>query len=48
MHTIRRKVEFIARDTVLPPQLFHRFDNDTFWREPQANRHNVTIISPAP
>lgn len=47
LHTIRRKVEFIARDTVLPPQLFQRFANDMFWRDPQVNRHNVTIISPS-
>lgn len=45
LHTIRRKVEYIPRQTVLPPQLFHRFDGDMFWRDPEANRHNVTIIS---
>ncbi len=45
LHTIRRKVEFIPRQTVLPPQLFHRFDDDMFWRVPGANRHNVRIIS---
>lgn len=44
LHTIRRKVEFIARQTVLPPQLFHRFDDDMFWRNPEANRHGVRII----
>ena len=44
LHTIRRKVEFIARETVLPPQLFHRFDNDMFWRDPAANRHHVRIV----
>lgn len=47
LHTIRRKVEFIPRQTVLPPQLFRRFDDDMFWRSPDANRHNVRIISPA-
>lgn len=47
LHTIRRKVEFIARETVLPPQLFHRFDSDMFWRDPAANRHNVRIVSRA-
>jgi sulfotransferase len=45
LHTIRRKVEFIPRQTVLPPQLFHRFDNDMFWRDPAANRNNVRIVS---
>lgn len=45
LHTIRRKVEFVPRQTVLPPQLFHRFDDDMFWRNPGSNRHNVRIIS---
>ena len=45
LHAIRRKVEFIARQTVLPPQLFHRFDDDMFWRHPEGNRHNVRIVS---
>lgn len=46
LHTIRSKVEIIPRQTVLPPQLFHRFDDDMFWRNPEANRHNVRIIGP--
>ncbi len=46
LHTIRRKVEFIPRQTVLPPQLFHRFHGDMFWRDPNANPHNVRIVSP--
>lgn len=44
LHTIRRKVQFIPRQTVLPPQLFHRFDADMFWRDPAANPHGVTIV----
>lgn len=44
LHTIRRKVEFISRETVLPPQLFHRFDDDMFWRNPEANLRGVRII----
>jgi sulfotransferase len=45
LHTIRRKVEYIARQTVLPPQLFNRFADDMFWRNPEANRNSVRIIS---
>jgi sulfotransferase len=45
LHAIRRKVEYVLRQTVLPPQLFHRFDKDMFWRNPEANPHNVTVIS---
>ena len=34
LHTVRRKVEWVERESVLPPELFHRFVNDTFWRVP--------------
>ncbi|MCB1288604.1 MAG: sulfotransferase [Mycobacterium sp.] len=44
LHSIRRKVEFIPRQSILPPELFHRFDGDMFWRDPAANPHNVAII----
>lgn len=45
LHTIRRKVEFIPRRTILPPQLFHRYDDDMFWRRPESNPQGVKIIS---
>ena len=32
LHTIRRKVEWIERPTILPPDLFNRFNHDMFWR----------------
>lgn len=32
LHSIRRKVEWVERPTILPPDLFHRFQNDMFWR----------------
>ena len=44
LHTVRRKVEWIERESVLPPELFGRFQNDMFWRQPQANIRQVTII----
>lgn len=44
LHTIRRKVEWLVRQTVLPPELFRRFENDAFWRWPQANIRHVPII----
>lgn len=44
LHTIRRKVELIPRQTVLPPELFHRYDDDMFWRETKFQRHNVKIV----
>jgi sulfotransferase len=32
LHRIRRKVEWVERQTILPPDLFQRFQNDMFWR----------------
>jgi sulfotransferase len=44
LHTVRRKVEWIERETVLPPDIFQRFLNDMFWRLPEANVRGVPII----
>ena len=44
LHTVRRKVEWIERKTVLPPELFNRFSGDMFWRSPEAVARNVPII----
>ena len=35
LHAIRRKVEWVERPTILPPDLFDRFQNDMFWRRQQ-------------
>lgn len=32
LHTVRRRVEWSERQTILPPDLFHRFQHDMFWR----------------
>ncbi len=44
LHTVRRKVEWVERQSVLPPELFHRFLHDMFWRNPEANIRQVPII----
>ena len=44
LHRIRRRVEWVERQTVLPPELFQRFVNDMFWRMPAANFRQVPII----
>jgi sulfotransferase len=46
LHAIRRKVEWIERRTVLPPEIVSRFQNDMFWRFPGADNRQVEIISP--
>lgn len=32
LHDVKGAVEWRPRETILPPDLFHRFDNDQFWR----------------
>ena len=44
LHKVRRKVEWIERETVLPPELFDRYRNDMFWRQPNANVRGVPVI----
>jgi hypothetical protein len=44
LHTIRRQVETIERQPVLPPELFRAFENDSLWRWPDANLRHVPII----
>jgi sulfotransferase len=44
LHKVRRKVEWIERRTVLPPELFDRFVNDAFWAVPQMNTRGVPVI----
>jgi sulfotransferase len=46
LHTVRRKVEWIDRDTVLPPELFNRFAADAFWAAPELNTRSVPVIIP--
>jgi sulfotransferase len=48
LHTVRRKVEWIERQTVLPPELFQRYSNDMFWRVPGANIRQVPVIHYVP
>jgi sulfotransferase len=44
LHSVRPKVEKIERPTILPPDIFERFANDSFWRDPDLNPNHVTII----
>jgi sulfotransferase len=46
LHTVRRKVEFIERQTILPPELFARFEGDSFWMNPELNINRVPILLP--
>jgi sulfotransferase len=44
LHTVRRRVEWVERQSMLPPGLFERFAGDMFWRTPEANIRAVPII----
>jgi sulfotransferase len=44
LHTVKRKVEWVERQSVLPPGLFERFSHDMFWRMPEANIRSVPAI----
>ncbi|MGH6986395.1 MAG: sulfotransferase family protein [Caulobacteraceae bacterium] len=44
LHTVRKKVEFVERRSILPPELFARFENDAFWMNPDLNSHQVPVI----
>ncbi len=45
LHEVRKKVEWIERPTVLPPELFGGFANDMFWRTAEAADRNVRNYS---
>ena len=47
LHQVRRRVEWIDRATILPPEVFARFENDVFWRMPPASGRGVPIIASA-
>ncbi|GLQ93085.1 sulfotransferase family protein [Dyella acidisoli] len=44
LHQVRSRVGATARQTILPPDLFRRFENDSFWRDPQLNPRGVRIV----
>lgn len=44
LHTVRPKVEPVARTSVLPPDLFRRYENEAFWLDPALNSRKVTVV----
>ena len=44
LHTVKLKVSAPERETVLPPDLFKRFVNDSFWLDPKNNVRNVPVV----
>ncbi|RUL75288.1 sulfotransferase family protein [Dyella choica] len=44
LHTVRKKVEAHERTSVLPPDVFRRFENDMFWLDPALNPRGVLVV----
>lgn len=44
LHTVRRKIGVRERTSVLPPDLFRRFENDAFWLDPALNPRRVRVV----
>lgn len=44
LHSIQPRVSAPERDSALPPELFNRFVNQSFWLDPKNNIHKVPII----
>ncbi|WP_196137520.1 sulfotransferase [Aliikangiella sp. G2MR2-5] len=44
LHTVKRKVEFSPRRTILPPDLFAKYNDMAFWKDNTGT--NASIISP--
>ena len=41
---MKSKVSALKRETVLPPDLFKRFVNDSFWLDPENNIRKVPVV----
>ena len=44
LHTVRGTVKAEPRETLLPPDLFQRFRNDAFWRDPQRIPAGLQVV----
>ncbi len=44
MHTVREKVTFQKRTPCIPPDLFAKYHDASFWLRPELNQRGVTIL----
>jgi sulfotransferase len=44
LHKVEGRIEFKERETILPPELFSRFDYAPFWSIPAQNPRNVKAV----
>jgi sulfotransferase len=48
LHTVRGKVELKPRQTILPPDLFKRCQELTFWQDARGTRAHRIVVTPEP
>lgn len=44
LHTVRSKIDSNQRKTILPPDIYRRFEHDDFWKDPNLIKNGVPII----
>jgi sulfotransferase len=44
LHTVARAVRPSERETILPPDLFRRVEQDSFWRNAELNTRGVPVV----
>ena len=44
LHDVRGKVRREERTTILPPDLFRKYESDTFWADPKLNLRKVVVL----
>lgn len=48
LHTVARKVQNVTRQSLLPPDLVARYAQDAFWKNPESNIRNVSVLLAKP
>lgn len=44
LHTVRRRVEFVERPTILPPDIFCKYIDSNFWLNDKLNTKSVLVL----
>ncbi|MCX2560058.1 hypothetical protein OQ252_01395 [Acetobacter farinalis] len=45
LHTVRKKVAYVPRRPVLPPDVVARLSGELFWRNPERNPGQATVLA---
>jgi len=44
LHRVGRQVKHETRETILPPDIFRRYEDDNFWNNAALNKHRVRVV----